>query len=266
MSTEVETKKEVAELPGLGTIALINQNSTKTGEIKKIALNKIVVRDGFNVRQDLGNLDELAQSILENGQSVPGRVDILEDGTFSLVDGHRRYNAMLLLEEQGHEPMFLAIVNGTRTTEEQRIIQMFTTQDNKPLESHEVAELILRLVNIGHDQKSVAQKIGKTVAYVSNMLSYATESPVVKELVKKGKVKLTTVTKVKKLVKNEKERTAMIVDAVDKNTTGKAVTTEGITGISDKKIKAVVDKLITLYEIDPSEKDTIVQILKNDLR
>jgi ParB/RepB/Spo0J family partition protein len=266
MSTEVETKKEVAELPGLGTIALINQNSTKTGEIKKIALNKIVVRDGFNVRQDLGNLDELAQSILENGQSVPGRVDILEDGTFSLVDGHRRYNAMLLLEEQGHEPMFLAIVNGTRTTEEQRIIQMFTTQDNKPLESHEVAELILRLVNIGHDQKSVAQKIGKTVAYVSNMLSYATESPVVKELVKKGKVKLTTVTKVKQLVKNEKERTAMIVDAVDKNTTGKAVTTEGITGISDKKIKAVVDKLITLYEIDPSEKDTIVQILKNDLR
>jgi ParB/RepB/Spo0J family partition protein len=265
MTTEVATK-EVAELPGLGTIALVNQNSTKTGEIKKIALNKIVVRDGFNVRQDLGNLEELAQSILENGQSVPGRVDILEDGTFSLVDGHRRYNAMLLLEEQGHEPMFLAIVNGTRTTEEQRIIQMFTTQDNKPLESHEVAELILRLVNIGHTQKSVAQKIGKTVGYVSDMLSYATESPVVKELVKKGKVKLTTVTKVKKLVRNEKERTAMIVDAVDNNTTGRAVTTEGITGITDKKIKAVVDKLVTLYEIDPSEKDTIVQILKNDLR
>lgn len=266
MSTEVETKKEVAELPGLGNSALINQNSTKTGEIKKIVLDKIVTREGFNVRQDYGDIEGLAQSILENGQSVPGRVDILEDGTFSLVDGHRRFSALKLLEEQGHEPMFLAIVNGTRTTEEQRIIQMFTTADNKQLESHEVAELILRLVNIGHDQKSVAQKIGKTVAYVSNMLSYATESPVVKELVKKGKVKLTTVTKVKKLVKNEKERTAMIVDAVDNNTTGKAVTTEGITGISDKKIKAVVDKLITLYEIDPSEKDTIVQILKNDLK
>ena len=266
MSTEVAEKKEVAELPGLGTLALVNQNSTKTGEIKKIALNKIVVREGFNVRQDLGNLDELAQSILENGQSVPGRVDILEDGTFSLVDGHRRYNAMLLLEEQGHEPMFLAIVNGTRTTEEQRIIQMFTTQDNKPLESHEVAELILRLVNLGHTQKSVAQKIGKTIAYVSDMLSYATESPIVKELVKKGKVKLTTVTKVKKLVKNEKERTAMIVEAVDKNTTGKAVTTEGITGVSDKKVKALVSKIIALYDIDESERDTLHQMITMDLK
>ena len=263
MSTKVETK-EVAELPGLGTLALVNQNSTKTGEIKKIALNKIVVRDGFNVRQDLGNLDELAQSILENGQSVPGRVDILDDGTFSLVDGHRRYNALLILEEQGHEPMFLAIVNGTRTTEEQRILQMFTTQDNKPLENHEVAELVLRLINIGHDQKSVAQKIGKTVAYVSNMLSYATEAPLIKDLVKKGRVSMSTVVKVKKLEKNEGKRAEMIQNAVDNNS-GRKVTTEAITGITDKKIKAVVQKFIDLYGIDHTEKDTMVQMIKLDL-
>lgn len=264
MSTEVEMK-EVAELPGLGTIALINQNSTKTGEIKKIDLNKIVVREGFNVRQDLGNLDELAQSILENGQSVPGRVDILEDGTFSLVDGHRRFQALLILEGQGHEPKFLAIVNGTRTTEEQRILQMFTTQDNKPLESHEVAELVLRLINIGHDQKSVAQKIGKTVAYVSNMLSFATEAPMIKDLVKKGKVSMSTVTKVKKIEKNETKRAEMIQNAVNNSDGRKPVTAEAITGITDKKIKAVVQKFIDLYGIDHSEKDTMVQMIKMDL-
>ena len=213
----------------------------------------------------MGELEELSKSILNNGQSMPGRVDVADDGTFILVDGHRRFSALKLLEADGHEPYFLAIVNGKRTTEEQRILQMFTTQDNKPLTAPEVAELILRLVNLGHDQLSVANKIGKTPAYVSQMLGFANETPEIKNLVKEGKVKVSTVFNVKRTIKNQAERTQVIKDAVASNTTGKAVTTEAITGNTEKKINAIANELIAIFGIDAEEIDTIKSIIKRNL-
>jgi ParB/RepB/Spo0J family partition protein len=257
--------KVVAELPELGNEQVRRENSSKVGEIVRIALNKIVIREGFNVREDMGELEELSKSILNNGQSMPGRVDVAEDGTFILVDGHRRFSALKLLEADGHEPYFLAIVNGKRTTEEQRILQMFTTQDNKPLTAPEVAELILRLVNLGHDQLSVANKIGKTPAYVSQMLGFANETPEIKNLVKEGKVKVSTVFNVKRTIKNQAERTQVIKDAVATNTTGKAVTTEAITGNTEKKINAIANELIAIFGIDAEEIDTIKSIIKRNL-
>jgi len=259
------TKKVVADLPELGNEQVRRENSSKVGEIVRIALDKIVIRDGFNVREDMGELEELSKSILNNGQSVPGRVDVAEDGTFILVDGHRRFSALKLLEKDGHEPFFLAIVNGKRTTEEQRILQMFTTQDNKPLTAPEVAELILRLVNLGHDQISVANKIGKTPAYVYQMLSFANETPEIKNLVKEGKIKATTVFNVKRTIKNQAERTEKIKEAVANNTTDKAVTLEAVTGNTDKKITAMANELIAVFGIDADEIDTIKSIIKRNL-
>ena len=267
MSVENQTAevKVVSELPELGNEQVRRANSSKVGEIVRIALDKIVIREGFNVREDMGELEELSKSILNNGQSVPGRVDVAEDGTFILVDGHRRFEALKLLEADGHEPFFIAIVNGKRTTEEQRILQMFTTQDNKPLTAPEVAELILRLVNLGHDQVSVANKIGKTPAYVSQMLGFANETPEIKNLVKEGKVKVSTVFNVKKTVKNQAERTELIKNAVSSNTTGKAVTAESITGNMDKKITSMANELIAVFGIDADEIDTVKAIIKRNL-
>ena len=133
----------------LANTTTIRENSTRGEDIVKIALNKIVVRDGFNVREDYGDIEGLAYSMIENGQLLPGRVDALADGTFCLTDGHRRFKAMQKLAELGHEPLFKAVVNSKKTTEEQRILQMFATQDNKPLNPNEVAELINRLINLG---------------------------------------------------------------------------------------------------------------------
>jgi len=81
----------------LGNVQTIRDNSTRGEEVVKIELDKIILREGFNVREDMGDLEGLAQSILENGQTIAGRVDVLVDGTFALVDGHRRFAACKLL-------------------------------------------------------------------------------------------------------------------------------------------------------------------------
>lgn len=262
----------------MGNRETVRQNTQRGEEVVKIELSKIVIREGFNVRQDYGDLNELAYSILENGQTVPGRVDVLNDGTFMLTDGHRRYKALNLLVDMGHdEPMFKAIVNNTKTTEEQRILQMFTTQDNKPLAPHEIAELIQRLINLGYNQTSVAKKIGKTPSYISQMLSYATESPVIKEHVNNGHLNVSTALKLQKEIPVQSERVAAVNRAVnDKKETANnskekktvTVSVKEVTGKDEdnlSKADRLTDKILELFEIDAFERTKLLKLVKGYL-
>jgi ParB family chromosome partitioning protein len=254
--------KEITQAD-LGTVQTVRENSTRAEEVVKIPLNKIIVREGFNVRQNFGDIEGLALSIIENGQAVPGRVDVLADGTFLLVDGHRRFLALQQLADMGDEPFFKATVNPKKTSEEQRIIQLFTTQDNKPLEPVEVAELIKRLANIGYNQSEIAKKIGKSHTYVQNMLAFANESKVVKDAVKDGAISLSTVTKLQKDIPVASERTEAVKKAVEKKVDSKQVKASEVTG-KDKKAD-IADEIIAALELDAMYRDAIINIIKKHL-
>lgn len=254
----------------MGNREIIRQNTQRGEEVVKIELSKIVIRDNFNVREDYGDVQSLAYSILENGQTVPGRVDVLNDGTFVLTDGHRRFKALQILAQMGNEPFFKAIVNNTKTTEEQRILQMFTSQDNKPLQPHEIAELINRLINIGYTQVAVAKKIGKTAGYVSQMLQFAHESPVIKEHVKNGNINVSTVLKLQKDIPVQSERVEAVKKAVTSKKNGQTVTIADVKGKSVKELKEekfteVANQIIGLFglERDKDALPTIVTLLSN---
>lgn len=254
----------------MGNREIIRQNTQRGEEVVKIELSKIVIRDNFNVREDYGDVQSLAYSILENGQTVPGRVDVLNDGTFVLTDGHRRFKALQILAEMGNEPFFKAIVNNTKTTEEQRILQIFTSQDNKPLQPHEIAELINRLINIGYTQVSVAKKIGKTPGYISQMLQFSHESPAIKEHVKNGNINVSTVLKLQKDIPVQSERVEAVKKAVTGKANGQVVTMADVKGKSIKELKEekfteVANQIIGLFglERDKDALPTIVTLLGN---
>jgi ParB family chromosome partitioning protein len=259
MSNQIQISEFTKDM--LGNKDVIRQNTTRGEEVVKIALDKILVRSDFNVRKDYGDIESLANSILENGQTIAGRVDALADGTFVLTDGHRRFTAMKLLEEKGHEVFFKAIVNGSRTTEEQRILQMFTTQDNKPLLPVEIAELIQRMINLGHDVKGVAKKIGKSTTYVSQMLSLSEESVEVKELINQKKITTSAVLKVKADVHSHKERTEKIKEAVAKNN-GNRVTDEQITNKKANKATELANQIANHYGFDTEQVEVIFNIIR----
>lgn len=248
----------------IGNRNVIRDNTQRGEEIVKIDITKIVVRENFNVRQEYGDIQSLANSILENGQSMPGRVDVLNDGTFLLVDGHRRYMALKLLAEGGSECFFKAIVNTAKTTEEQRILQMFTTQDNEQLKPNEVAELIKRLVNLGNQQVTIAKKIGKTPAYVSQMMSFANESQSIKDEVTKGNITVSTVLKLQKEIPIESERVSAISNAVYHKTEtmdDRAVTVQIVTGKDRKKEKAT--EIATAIAEQYAMEDSFIEPLSN---
>ena len=91
-----------------------------------------------------------------------------------------------------------------------RIVDMFITQDNKKLSDIEVAEVFHRLhhrfeMSVG----DIAKKIGKSPAYVSDMLELITADNETISLVRNGKVKATAVVAAIKETKKEiKDKTA----------------------------------------------------------
>jgi len=236
----------------LGNRQTVRENSKAVSEdIVQISLDKIVIREGFNVRQDYGNIEELAISILENGQALPGRVDCLENGTFVLTDGHRRFEAMKWLVKQGHEtPFFKAIVNPKRTTEEQRILQMFITQDNKPLTPHETAEVFNRLTNLGYTLKEISTKVGKSITHISQMLEYAQEPPAIKEHVKSGRMTVATVNRLRKEIPSVTERIAAVNKSVGENTKKKVTTRTVVGNINEKRLATKIsNKILETYDV-----------------
>ena len=253
---------------------IIRENSKRGEEVVKIKISKVKVREGFNVRTDYGDIESLAKSILENGQIVPARVDAMADGTFMLTDGHRRFSALEYILAQGNEEPYLkAIVNTSRTTEEERILQMFVTQDNKPLTPMEVCELIKRLINLGYDQTSVDKKIGKSITYVSNMLSVANERQEVKQLISDGKVSVNTVITAKRDIPQESERVEKIKKAVEQaeshNPSGKVkVTAEKITNKKANKLDLIVEEIMQIFPEEyniPSDAQRIKEIIQKHI-
>ena len=254
---------------------IIRENSKRGEEVVKIQISKVKVREGFNVRTDYGDIESLAKSIIENGQVVPARVDAMADGTFLLTDGHRRFKALQHILEQGSdEPLLKAIVNASRTTEEERILQMFVTQDNKPLTQLEVCELIKRLINLGHDQTSVAKKIGKSIAYVSTMLSVANERQEVKQLISEGKVSVNTVLTAKREIPSESERVEKfrkaVAQAESETPSGRIkISAEDITNKKSQKVDLVVQEIMAIWNGDTMyapEESTIREIIQKHIK
>lgn len=188
--------------------------------------DSIFDRPGFNVRQDLGDIEGLAKSILENKQKQPITVDYVEEnGVFKayIADGYRRMAAIRFLMKSGHPvEQVEAFVNNTKTSEVDRISFMFVSQDNKQLESVEVAACFKRLRNIGWTQVAIAAKFGKSESYVRDMLLLANESPEVQDMVLQKKVSTTAVIELSRKVKDPVRRREIIRNEVKK---GKGFTT-----------------------------------------
>ncbi len=256
----------------LGNRDIARKNSKLGEQVIYIATDKIVVRDGFNCRTEYGDITALANSIFENGQEVPGRVDVMKDGTFMLTDGHRRFKALTYINEVLSSTAFLfkAIVNDRQTTEEERILQMFTTQDNKQLEDIEVCELFNRLIKFGYKQADIVKKTGKDQNYVSRMLSLATENIQVKEHVKNGDISVSAVLALKKEIPKGSERTAAINKAVTEKKEKKQaapVTASQVTGKDAKEDKAaklaklIIDRYMLLEGISAD----LINLIKENI-
>lgn len=269
MNNDNQTAAVLPEIPLIENFVIDAENCARQADYLQdksrhspkviwIPLDEISVMEGFNgrkLRNYFNSQDEMeawAMTFLDPGQSNPGKVDAVVGAddkiTYIIDEGHRRFSALKWLESKGYENLrFCAEVNSSKTTPEQRLERMLTSNSGKPLEDDEIADILSRLQRHGYKPEKLAAISGIPKAKVYKLISFSEENIEVKQAVSDGHVAITTVMELKKTVKNRQERTEAINKAVDtKKETGSAkkVTAADIAPtVVDAKRKQRADKV-----------------------
>lgn len=165
-----------------------NFKTTKTNEFLKVPFELIEVEDGFNARKDYGDIETLAKNILEIGLIKPLELKPIENGKFSLIDGHRRHLAVKYLIDSNEIETFVFNAHITKNiSKESAIINMIVSAGGKSLTAVEKAEAVKRLSNCGLKQKEISAKTGMHQSEISNYLVF-TELPTILQNIVKANV------------------------------------------------------------------------------
>jgi ParB family transcriptional regulator, chromosome partitioning protein len=139
-----------------------------TGTYLKLDPRKIQVKEGFNVRQDMGNMAELIASIETKGVIVPMRI-FTEGANIYLSDGHRRLEAVRQLIAKGVEIKSVPCISEEKGIGiESLTARILSYNDGKPLTPLEEAHAIMRLFNYGWTTEQIQHETGRSQAHISN--------------------------------------------------------------------------------------------------
>lgn len=213
--------------------------------------------DGFNVRYDYGDLNELARSIAENGVKVPLR-GYKEQGFYFITDGHRRYRAMAILHSQGIEVRAPFLVETKDYNNEKRTLDLLLTNEGKRLTMLEESEVYARLIGFGWTQTEIHRKTGKSATHISNCVLLMSATTKTKNLIKEGQVSASLV--VDSLKENGTKAVEERLGEVIEELGGKKVTRKDVTKsyreINIKVLDKIYDNLESI-EDDETNNTTV---------
>lgn len=170
----------------------------KSNDLWQVPVEELHLMEGFNVRvHDAdyeAHIEYLTQSILANGymrdKPMSGYIANVEGQSRILItDGHSRYEALKRAIERGAQISTIPVVTKPRgTTMEDLTVALVTANSGRPLTPFETGTVIKRLISFGWPEKQVAEKLGITMQYVSDLLTLQEAPKLVRDLVAKGEV------------------------------------------------------------------------------
>ena len=187
---------------------LADESEGKAGELFFLALDKITIEPGYNLRSPAdirANVEDLKLKIKANGflTQYPLVVWRTPQGIFHLEQGECRLTAMRELVAEGCEikPVVPVISQTKNTPTEQRVVNQFLGNEGRKLDALGEAEGCRRLTAYGWSSAQVAERIGKSRAYVEGRLSLLDLSFESRQLIAENKVSATRALDVARRVK-----------------------------------------------------------------
>lgn len=229
---------------------------TKRTDIMLVDPRNIVVKEGFNVRTDMGDIQALSDSIVETGLQEPLKAKkVRNEDKYELVDGHRRMAAIQLAIEQGHDIQFVEVVPFKGNDEDQVFAMIITGTGQKPLNDVEQAEAIKRLINFGYKAEEIARKIAKSVPQIYNLITLANVSKKIKDNIASGLISGSTVVQIVRQTDDTEKQLEMVVQAIEdaqKNSNGsekpKKATAKNVVGLKRKNEGQKLFELVALLD------------------
>lgn len=194
-------------------------NATKRTDIYQIDPRNIVVVEGFNARKNF-DLDELKEQIRKVGVLNPITVIPFKDketGTekYRLVDGERRYRAVMALLAEGEDiKRIKAMYLPKGTKEEDLLIQQLLKNTGKQFSEIEMAKLFNRFKEQwGYTQTEIADKFCKKTSFVSRCMALLDLPAEIIEMMERGEISADTARQIASQNKDDEDAQ---VEAADK--------------------------------------------------
>lgn len=182
-------------------------NKTQKTDLFKIDPRSIFVVEGFNSRQDF-DLDSLCDSIRENGVLNPVTViKVTENGMdkYRLVDGERRYRAVMKLIGEGCEIPRIPALFIPNMTDSDLLLQQVVRNEGKPFNEYEYAIACQKFVQFGFTNEEIAKKIGKNNGQITYYLQHLNRDKRIQDLLRTGQISGPEVRRIYKGHKNDEE-------------------------------------------------------------
>lgn len=191
-------------------------NKTKNTDLFLVDPRNIIADPSHNVRIDMGDIEEMLNSILEIGIQIPLKAKKIR-GTeqYSLVDGFRRHTAIMLGLERGHDIPFVPLTPFKGNEEDEVICMLVTGTGQKSLNEVEQAEAIKRLINYGYSATQIAGKVGKSIPHIYQLISIGDLPKPVKERIMSGHISAKAAAEIAKLSDNREEIIEMVEGAIE---------------------------------------------------
>ena len=201
-------------------------NATKRTDIYQIDPRNIVVVEGFNARKNF-DLDELKEQIRKVGVLNPITVIPFKDKEtgaekYRLVDGERRYRAVMALLAEGEDiKRIKAMYLPKGTKEEDLLIQQLLKNTGKQFSEIEMAKLFNRFKEQwGYTQTEIADRFCKKTSFVSRCMALLDLPAEIIEMMERGEISADTARQIANRHKDDVD--AQVEDAEKAVNTAKA--------------------------------------------
>lgn len=228
MSEQTQLQLPYLEITSVANRNVLRDNASAGRQVYWIEIEKIKIRDGFNIRKQYIEIPELAQFIEFNGLPAPLVVDMMPDGSVCYIEqGHRRFKAIeLILEKHGGSISDIDLpgikngkiecfVNDLKVDELTRLKRQFSSNNGEKYTSLEMAELCWRMEKFfGLTQLEISRELGISRKHVSNYLILAGQTDDVKQAINTGTITPTAAVDLVRKLNNDEKVTEKIQEAV----------------------------------------------------
>lgn len=191
------------ELVAGNTKAAMKDAGATSRDLWMVERKKLKVLDGFNVRdlatpENKAHIQQLAASMLAEGfyQDKPLAGFVAQEGKKQIIyvtDGHCRLAAVDLAVKQGAEiERIPVVVKPQGTNPEDLAVALVRSNSGKPLSPYEIGLVCKRLVSYGMEVPGVAERLGYTPKYVTDLLALVGAPKKLRDMVSTGTVAATT--------------------------------------------------------------------------
>lgn len=149
--------------------------------------DSIQIDEGWNPREDFGDLDEMKESVRLNGVRRPLEVRKDDSGALVLIDGERRLRAVRDANAEGAQIKSVPVLLARKGISDiEALASALIANEGKPLDPFEEAKAIKRFKDWGLSNKEIAEKIGKSNMHITRRLDLIDATPETREAMRSG--------------------------------------------------------------------------------